>query len=254
MRDMAWWWLIALAACAGPGHTQPATPVANVDVAPTPTPAGSSAVVADEVAVKQQPDDHCLRAPITMQEDKYGERPIEGPRKRSLDKLLETVDGQCMNVDDGAKSRHQGSFPMQPSECKYAIARTYFETNRWADAARWFRRVAFEHADEDAGIHAAQLYLESLNVLGSRAEPPRKSCYRVMARDLEALACLNCADGRDSTREEACTLFRRIRFDLAHRDQPTTPSTDVGGACGPDERYSKGACRPLPPLVPARCP
>ena len=57
-------------------------------------------------------------------------------------------------------------------EVKYARARTYFESQHWEEAALAFRDVAINHADKDAGIFAAQLYLESINVLGGRAEPP----------------------------------------------------------------------------------
>ena len=69
-------------------------------------------------------------------------------------------------------------------DVKYARARTYFEAQHWEEAALGFRDVAIAHADKDAGIYAAQLYLEAINVLGSRAEPPRPSCFSDMAGDV----------------------------------------------------------------------
>jgi hypothetical protein len=62
-------------------------------------------------------------------------------------------------------------------EVKFGRARTYFEAQHWEQAAVAFRDVAINHSDKDAATYAAQLYLESLNVLGSRTEPPRPTCF-----------------------------------------------------------------------------
>lgn len=48
---------------------------------------------------------------------------------------------------------------------------------RWEEAALAFKDVALNHADKDVGIYASQLYLESLNVMGSGIEPTRPSCF-----------------------------------------------------------------------------
>jgi hypothetical protein len=56
-------------------------------------------------------------------------------------------------------------------EVKYARARTYFEAQHWEEAALGFRDVAINHADNDAAIYAAQLYLESLNIMGAASSP-----------------------------------------------------------------------------------
>src|SRR5262249_39907401 len=50
-------------------------------------------------------------------------------------------------------------------EVKYARARTYFEAQHWEEAAVLFRQIALEHSDREVGMYAAQLYLESANVL-----------------------------------------------------------------------------------------
>jgi len=69
-------------------------------------------------------------------------------------------------------------------EVKYGRARIYFEAQHWEEAALAFRDVAINHADKDAGIYAAQLYLEAINVLGARAEPPRPVCFDEMGKDV----------------------------------------------------------------------
>ncbi|MFO0672073.1 MAG: hypothetical protein U0235_21015 [Polyangiaceae bacterium] len=66
-------------------------------------------------------------------------------------------------------------------EVKYARARTYFEAQHWDEAAMAFKDIADHHADRDVGIYAAQLYLESINVLGANMNPPRPVCYDDMA-------------------------------------------------------------------------
>lgn len=99
-------------------------------------------------------------------------------------------------------------------EVKYARARTYFEAQHWEEAAMGFRDVALNHSDKDAGIYAAQLYLEAMNVLGSRAEPPRPSCYSDMGNDVPAFLELYCKGEKGEENKEQCELLTRIRFDI----------------------------------------
>jgi len=93
-------------------------------------------------------------------------------------------------------------------EVKYARARTYFEAQHWEVAALAFREVAINHSDKDAGIFAAQLYLESINVLGSRAEPPRPECFDDMAKDVPTFIELYCKGAKSSeeNKEQCETL------------------------------------------------
>lgn len=99
-------------------------------------------------------------------------------------------------------------------EVKYARARTYFEAQHWEEAALAFRDVAINHADKDAGIFAAQLYLESINVLGSRAEPPRPECFEDMAKDVPTFLELYCKGKKFDDNREQCETLTRIQFDI----------------------------------------
>ncbi|HLV65442.1 MAG TPA: tetratricopeptide repeat protein [Polyangiaceae bacterium] len=99
-------------------------------------------------------------------------------------------------------------------EVKYARARTYFEAQHWGEAALAFRDVAINHADKDAGIFAAQLYLEAVNVLGSRAEPPRPKCFDEMAEDVPVFLDLYCKGQKFEDNKEQCELLTRIQFDI----------------------------------------
>ncbi len=104
----------------------------------------------------------------------------------------------------------------QHVEVKYARARTYFEAQHWEEAGVAFRDVALNHADHEAGIFAAQLYLESINVLGSKSEPPRPSCFDRMSEDVPKLIGLYCQGAKAKTNEEQCTSLQKIQCDI-HR-------------------------------------
>ena len=99
-------------------------------------------------------------------------------------------------------------------EVKYARARTYFEAQHWEEAALGFRDVALNHSDQEAGIFAANLYLEALNVLGSEADPPRPSCFDDMAKDVPKFLDLYCKGSKFEDNQDECELLTRIQFDI----------------------------------------
>jgi hypothetical protein len=99
-------------------------------------------------------------------------------------------------------------------EVKYARARTYFEAQRWEEAAVAFRDVALSHADSDVGIYAAQLYLESINMLASSAQPTRPVCYDDMGADVPRFVDLYCRDGKEKQNLDACEILNKIQRDL----------------------------------------
>ncbi len=61
-------------------------------------------------------------------------------------------------------------------EVKYARARTYFETNRWEEAAVIFKDIAINHSESDYAATSAMLYLECANVLYFQMSPKRSAC------------------------------------------------------------------------------
>ncbi len=131
-------------------------------------------------------------------------------------------------------------------EVKYARARTYFEAQHWEEAALGFRDVAINHADKDAGIYAAQLYLESMNVLGSRAEPPRPSCFTDMGKDVPIFIELYCNAAKLEDNKEQCEVLNRIQFDIMRLEaEKTVEAADKQAASGNYtaalESYRKGA-------------
>ncbi len=116
-------------------------------------------------------------------------------------------------------------------EVKYARARTYFEAQHWDEAAIGFRDVALNHSDHDSAIYAAQLYLESVNVLGSKSEPPKPECFMEMGDDVPAFLELFCDEKKYEENKEQCDLLSRIQCDVKRlRAEKIVEKADAGGA------------------------
>ena len=116
-------------------------------------------------------------------------------------------------------------------EVKFARARTYFENRRWEEAALGFRDVAMNYPDREVGIFAAQLYLESLNIVGTHSDPPRSSCYEDMGKDVPEFIKLYCEGGKKAQNEEQCGILFRIQRDIERKRAETmVEEADKGGA------------------------
>jgi tetratricopeptide (TPR) repeat protein len=97
-------------------------------------------------------------------------------------------------------------------EVKYARSRTYFEAQHWDEAAAGFRDIAMNHADRDVGIYAAQLYLESINVLASHFN--KKSCYEDIETDVPKFIELYCQGDKAAKNAEQCTTLNKVSVDI----------------------------------------
>ena len=97
-------------------------------------------------------------------------------------------------------------------EVKYARARTYFEAQHWEESAIGFRDIAMNNSDRDVGIYAAQLYLESVNVLGSHFT--KTACFDDMEQDVPKFIELYCQGEKAAKNAEACTSLNKIQVDI----------------------------------------
>jgi tetratricopeptide (TPR) repeat protein len=97
-------------------------------------------------------------------------------------------------------------------EVKYARARTYFEAQHWDEAAYAFREIALNHADRDVGIYAAQLYLESANVMKQHFGKTR--CEDEMRADVPRFVELYCGADKGTRNADSCTSLRYVQVDL----------------------------------------
>src|SRR6185437_12208255 len=126
-------------------------------------------------------------------------------------------------------------------EVKYARARTYLEAQHWEEAALGFRDVAMNYSDKDVGIYAAQLYLESLNVLGSSIEPTRPACFDDMKADVPVFIEKYCQGDRGKQNADQCAILNRIQRDIERlAAQETVKAADRGGPDAP-KLFEKGA-------------
>jgi hypothetical protein len=116
-------------------------------------------------------------------------------------------------------------------EVKYARARTYFEAQHWEEAGIAFKDIALNNSDKDVGIYAAQLYLESVNVLGAHSNPPRPSCFDDMAGDVPKFIELYCGGDKLAKNQDQCTTLTKIQCDIQRlKAQKLTEMADKGSA------------------------
>lgn len=235
--------IVALAACLGcspsPRVARPASvelpPATSSAQAPTPAPAR----FASNPSERERLEAECFAEPWVPADARSAPKTLSGPEAERLAVLLKADSNGCRDVHpELPPGRFSPAYPIPLAECHYGIARLYFEARHWSEAARWFRRVAVEHAEADIGVFAVQLYLESLNVLGGSASTRRMACFELMAQEAELFACLYCGK---PTEGEQCDVLRRIRFEARHLVTTGAPpkATDPSA---------------LPPMVPADCP
>ncbi len=127
-------------------------------------------------------------------------------------------------------------------DVKYARARTYYEAQHWAEAAIAFRDIALNYSDKDAAVYAGQLYLESLNVIGGKSEPPKPSCFEEMAKDVPKFIETFCSAEKYAEEKENCDLLSRIQCDIRRLAAEKTVQLADSGQTGGDalELYKKG--------------
>jgi len=105
----------------------------------------------------------------------------------------------------------------------YRWARIHYEANQFERAAVLFSRVATQHASSEVGVYAANLWLDSLNVLATNRA--RGACYASIEGALAPIERGFCAD--DAAREAngelcgvgvtvRCTLGARRAVELGH--------------------------------------
>jgi len=116
-------------------------------------------------------------------------------------------------------------------EVKFARARTYFEAQHWEEASLAFRDVALNHADKDAGIYAAQLYLECLNVMGTAMDPGKPACLDDMGEDVPKFIDLYCKGSKEKDNAEQCGTLIKIQRDIERiRAEGLVKAADKGSA------------------------
>ena len=99
-------------------------------------------------------------------------------------------------------------------EVKYHRCRLYFEAQHWEEAGACFRDIAYTHADNESAVYAAQLYLESINVLTFHGMPNRNTCIDDMITDVPKFTDMFCSGDKMQKNEEICTLLTKVQCDI----------------------------------------
>ncbi|MGF1469689.1 MAG: tetratricopeptide repeat protein [Sandaracinaceae bacterium] len=95
---------------------------------------------------------------------------------------------------------------------KYRRARIYYESNRFEEAALLFKDIAWNHRDSELAEYAANLYLDSMNVLGTRWM--RSSCIGDIRDSIEPLAGFYCSTPTDrELHPDLCGVLDQLRCD-----------------------------------------
>lgn len=95
---------------------------------------------------------------------------------------------------------------------KYRRARIYYESNRYEEAAVLFRDIAWNHRDSELAEYAANLYLDSLNILGTKWQ--RSQCITEISDSIEPMSGMYCANqGQRDTHPELCEVLSQLRCD-----------------------------------------
>jgi TolA-binding protein len=115
-------------------------------------------------------------------------------------------------------------------EVKYARCRLYFEAQHWEESAACFREIAYDYPDTDSAVYAAQLYLESINVLTFHGLPNRSSCIDDMIADVPKFIDIFCSGDKMQKNEEQCTILTKVQCDIQRlRAQRIVEEADKGG-------------------------
>ncbi len=147
-----------------------------------------------------------LTAPTgKRQRGRFGPKPFSSSQAAKLTKLHGQL---CSSAPVSALS------PEQRATLLYQKARIYFDAQRWPEAAIGFREVVFDHADAAVASHAGQLYLDTLNLMGSKTTPRRPSCFDDMAADVPKLLKLYCTGAKASVNDQMCKTLVRIERDI----------------------------------------
>ncbi len=124
-------------------------------------------------------------------------------------------------------------------EVKLARARTYYEAAHYDKAALAFRDIALHHSQFDAGIFAANLYLESTNIM--RNQWGKDSCVADMGQALPKLVKLYCAPGDDEAQTDQCGTLAQVGQDLDRiTAEMLVRTADRGGPEATDQYIAAG--------------
>lgn len=95
---------------------------------------------------------------------------------------------------------------------KYRRARIYYESNHYEEAAVLFRDIALNNRNSELAEYAANLYLDSLNILGTQWQ--RSQCINEIRDNIEPLSGAYCANEEQrGSHADLCRVLGQLRCD-----------------------------------------
>jgi hypothetical protein len=123
--------------------------------------------------------------------------------------------------------------------CRFAVARAWFDARRFERAGPLFLAVAHDPEAVDAPA-ASVLAVESMNGIAAYTDPPRDSCYELMAEEVPKLLFEHCAPGWWVVSPDPAQPFRQYDPPPAPAHRPRTD-----GACPMLHRIAADLARPI---------
>ncbi len=155
--------------------------------------------------------------------DKGSGKGKKGKKESDADKAAEFKAREFTQTEQGMLNAFQRYVCFVPDsedllQIKYRRARVYYETNHFEEASVLFKEIAFNGKDTDLGVYAANLYMDSLNMIGSYSDPKRPKCYDEMNDNIEPLFGLYCATPeKHESNAELCNVLEQLRCDLLRK-------------------------------------
>lgn len=185
----------------------------------------ASAQCWQQVVVAQRRDDEHRRR---LAEPTLEPQPIEG----SNEKMLATLDRYACAIAPPSKGDALDDYV----DVLFARARAYYELGHFSKAALAFRAIAIDHAESDAAPFAANLYLDSLEVMRKRWHRP--GCVQPMKQDVPRMLRDLCAGGRNNA--QTCATLQRVSRDLVRIEAESEVALGQQGGGGAKTHFARG--------------
>jgi tetratricopeptide (TPR) repeat protein len=112
-------------------------------------------------------------------------------------------------------------------QIKYRRARIYYEANHYQEAAVLFKDIAWNHRDSELAEYAANLYLDSLNVMGSQIEPNRVECLNELEAAIDPLNGFYCnTDAARASHPDLCGVLTTLKCNVLRKQAEAYGNND----------------------------
>ncbi len=113
------------------------------------------------------------------------------------------------------------------AQIKYRRARIYYEANHFEEASRLFRDIAWNHRESELSEYAANLYLDTLNVLGTQREPKKPECITELKESIDPLTGFFCATDDDfDLHPDLCDTLQTLKCNALRLEAQTLGEAD----------------------------